>query len=761
MRRMAVRNRFTLEQLESRETPAVIGTLDPSWGTAGKATVDFGNDDSATAAALQPDGKLVVVGGSGLPGGSDFVIARYNPDGTLDGTFGGGSGKFVIDFTGLDRANAVAIQPDGKIVIAGTTAPAGTPQPGVTPDMAVARVNANGTIDTSFNGSGGMHIDLGGNETATGVAVRPDGRIVVVGSSGSDFAVVQLTSTGGYDPSFKGSGKTTYDFGGTEGANAIALQSNGLAVIVGTTTTGGGIANNFAVLRIDPTGTPDAAFSGDGAATVDFGFNDSGNAVAIQSDGRIVLAGTAGGTSDDFAIARLNTDGTPDANFGTNGITLATFGGVDRGTGVAIQPDGKIVVVGSTDASGGGDMGIVRLASNGGPDASFGINGLRTVDFGSNDFANGVVLTPTGRIDIVGGSGSPSNFAAARLIGTVEEGRNLGVAGPLTGGAVEYIPSGTGIYFTNPSFTLAPFGAFSGNVRTAIGDVNGDGVQDTVVVSGPGISVRFAVVSGVDNKTLLVPPTAPFAGSTDFTGGCFVSVGDFDGDGHAEIVVTPDQGGGSRVSIYSLLSGTLFLRANFLAFPGDANFRGGVRPAVGDVNGDGVPDLAIAAGFLGGPRIGLFGGKTLFTTQDHLVNDFFAFPGDDAVRLRNGVYIAAGDVNGDGFADLIFGGGPGGAPRVFVMSGQLLMAGGSAAYSSPIANFFVADNSTDRGGIRVAAADADGDNKAEVAVGTGQNVVGRARVYFGRNFIGTGEPAGFQDFDPFNSSVLADGIYVG
>jgi uncharacterized delta-60 repeat protein len=120
-------------------------------------------------------------------GGSDFVVARFNPDGTPDGTFGGGSGKFIIDFTGFDRANAVALQPDGKIVVAGNTAPSGAPLPGVTPDMAVARVNADGTIDTSFNGTGGIHIDLGGNETATGVAVRPDGRIVVVGTSGSDF----------------------------------------------------------------------------------------------------------------------------------------------------------------------------------------------------------------------------------------------------------------------------------------------------------------------------------------------------------------------------------------------------------------------------------------------------------------------------------------------------------------------------------------------------------------------------------------------
>src|SRR4029077_3509703 len=119
----------------------------------------------------------------------------------------------------------------------------------------------------------------------------------------------------------------------------------------------------------------------------------------------------------------------------------------------------------------------------------------------------------------------------------------------------------------------------------------------------------------------------------------------------------------------------------------------GARSALGDVNKDGTPDLVVCAGFLGGPRTAIFNGKTLFGTPTRLVGDFLAFPGADGDTLRNGVFVATGDVDGDGFADLVFGGGPGGAPRVFVLSGAKVAAGDVAgAQASPIANYFVAGN---------------------------------------------------------------------
>jgi len=205
------------------------------------------------------------------------------------------------------------------------------------------------------------------------------------------------------------------------------------------------------------------------------------------------------------------------------------------------------------------------------------------------------------------------------------------------------------------------------------------------------------------------------------------------------------------------------LRANFFGID-DANFRGGARVGLGDINGDGVQDIAVAAGFLGGPRVALFDGKTVFTTPTRLINDFFGFPGPDATTLRNGVFLAVGDVDGDSKADLILGGGPGGAPRVFVLSGkQLISAGAAAAQTNPIANFFVAGASDTTGGVRVAAKDSDNDGKADIVTGSGEGQPSLVRVYLGSSLAKPGfggEPLGYQDLNPF-SLTLPGGVFVG
>jgi hypothetical protein len=376
-------------------------------------------------------------------------------------------------------------------------------------------------------------------------------------------------------------------------------------------------------------------------------------------------------------------------------------------------------------------------------------------------------------IDLTTGDAADLGAAAAALTGAtglaLGDGQfavptlnsNLMVSGLSNGQAAMFTPNASGQYSTTPTATFSPFAGFSGNLRAAVGDVNGDGKADTILVTGPGTPIRFAVISGVDNTTVLIPPTAPFAGSEDFTGGGFVAAADLTGDGRAEMVFCPDQGGGPRVTIFSLDVGGLTLRTNFFGI-NDPSFRGGARPALGDVNGDGTPDLAVAAGFLGGPRIAIFNGATLFTTQAKLLNDFFAFPGTDATTLRNGAFVALGDVNGDGFADAIFGGGPGGAPRVFILSGKLLATATVAdAYASPVANFFVAGNSSDRGGVRVAAKNADGDTKADVAIGSGEGSPAKVRVYLGKNFTSIAEPTTFQDITVFGGGVLSSGVFVG
>jgi autotransporter-associated beta strand protein len=331
------------------------------------------------------------------------------------------------------------------------------------------------------------------------------------------------------------------------------------------------------------------------------------------------------------------------------------------------------------------------------------------------------------------------------------------VSGLKNGLAVVYPAAQAGTYQASAGASFSPFGVIAATVRVATADVNGDQIKDTILVTGPGVPIRVAVVNGVDSTTLIAP-FDPFGGN--FTGGGFVAAADLDGDNRAEFVVTPDQGGGPRATIFSLpASGTLQTKANFFGIDDEA-FRGGARPALGDIDHDGTPDLLIAAGFGGGPRIALFRGDTLFTTRTKLVSDFFAFP-EDAKTLRNGVFAALGDINGDGYADLVFGGGPGGGPRVYILSGQLLTAGSPNLFTQPVANFFVAGNDKDRGGVRLAVTDADDDAKADLVVGSGEGSPARVRVYRGVNFNGTGEPATFQDLTPFGTGNLADGVFVG
>ena len=208
-----------------------------------------------------------------------------------------------------------------------------------------------------------------------------------------------------------------------------------------------------------------------------------------------------------------------------------------------------------------------------------------------------------------------------------------------------------------------------------MGDVNGDGVSDPIVAAGAGSIPSVKVYNGVTQQVI-----GEFAAyETSYTGGVFVTAADVNQDGRADVIVGTDQGGGPRVRIFNGSDGSQVL-ADFLAID-DPDFRGGVRVASGDINGDGVDDLLVSAGFGGGPRIAAFDGAQLGKGKAvKLFSDFFAY--EDS--LRNGAYVSLGYVDGDKNADLIFGGGPGGAPRVRVISGATVMAqGGDAATGQP------------------------------------------------------------------------------
>lgn len=285
-------------------------------------------------------------------------------------------------------------------------------------------------------------------------------------------------------------------------------------------------------------------------------------------------------------------------------------------------------------------------------------------------------------------------------------------------------PVGTAFgYGTTGAPQVVPnvFGStYVGGVRVATIDLNGNGILDAIYGTGPGVITQVRAIDGATGVVLF--QVQPFESA--FLGGVYVSAGDLTGDGRPNIVVSPDEGGGPRVQVYDLLSGQLI--ADFFGID-DPDFRGGARTAVGDLNGDGRPDLAVAAGFGGGPRVAIYDGRSVvnpLTGLVRLVPDFFVFE----PQLRNGAFIAIADINGNGFGDLIAGAGPGGGPRVTIFSGAQLLNGQEV----PIANFFAGDDAN-RGGVRVAVQDFNGDGRKDLITGAGERGDGTVLVLAGRS----------------------------
>ncbi len=288
-----------------------------------------------------------------------------------------------------------------------------------------------------------------------------------------------------------------------------------------------------------------------------------------------------------------------------------------------------------------------------------------------------------------------------------------------------------------------------GNVRVATGDINGDGIPDTVTVASPGSAPVLRVFDGVTNATILEVEVF----ERSFLGGLFVSVADLNDDGYADMVVAPDQGGGPRTRILDGQNGSTLV--DFFGIE-DPTFRGGARVATGDIDGDGVPDLLVAAGFGGGPRVAVYDGRSLKRGQqpDKLLEDMFVFESS----LRNGVYPTLGDLNGDVQDDLIFGAGPGGGPRVLAWDSRTLLQS-DGRLREDLGNFFAGDQNQ-RGGVPLVAKDLDGDARIDLVTGSGLGDLPFLRHYVSEDgdVPLSGTPT--QQELVFNSEFRG-GVYVG
>lgn len=350
----------------SASISAAPGDLDPTFGNGG---IVIGGVPytlaNAEGMALQADGKIVVVGDT-----YDFRVARYNPNGSLDTSFGGGG---VVVTPGIGSAYSVAIQADGKIVVAGG-------------GIAVVRYNPNGSLDTTFNGTGIVSTQINnGSSHARSVAIQSDGKIVVAGDNSTGpftlaFALVRYNTNGSLDTSFDNDGIVTTQVGSAfslSGADAVAIQADGKIVAAGYYN---------GLVRYNADGSLDTTFNGTGILT------NAGLLVAIQADGKILTAGGNG-------LLRYNANGTRDTSFGgTDGVATG-IGGVGS---VAIQADGKIVAAGST----GGAFAVTRLHGNGSPDTSFGGTGTVITPLDPQGYyyggASAVAIQPDGKIVAAG-----------------------------------------------------------------------------------------------------------------------------------------------------------------------------------------------------------------------------------------------------------------------------------------------------------------------------------------------------------------------
>ncbi|MFN8124855.1 MAG: hypothetical protein U0237_20810, partial [Thermoleophilia bacterium] len=347
---------------------ADTAALDPGYGLGfGWSRINLGPDDGVNDVALRPDGRIVV---AGWTGGDGLVSRLLAVEGTFDPSFGGGDGVATAPFGADDSLSGIVLQQDGRVLVSGYRYEASLSSDGL-----FARLLENeGTFDPAFaDGTGGFSEDFGSRSMSVeDIVLQPDGRIVYGGAietaGNTDILIGRLLNPqADDDPSFGGgTGRTVIDAGGFDYVSSIAIQPDGKIVAAGARArTPGAAGDDFAVVRLLPDGLPDPSFSGDGLVTIRIGSDADASSVVLQPNGKILVAGGSRGPAgnDDMAVARLRPDGSPDPTFGTGGTVTVDLGGFEDARSVALRPDGRIVLAGTTKPASNGsqDIAVARL----------------------------------------------------------------------------------------------------------------------------------------------------------------------------------------------------------------------------------------------------------------------------------------------------------------------------------------------------------------------------------------------------------------
>ncbi len=419
------------------------GALDASFGNNGKVILNIANyKNSAYGLAIQSDGKFVIEGNAA----GAFTIARCNPDGTLDMSFAG-KGYDTVQ-TILGSANSVIIQPDGKIVAVGEDLISNT---NTTPDFATVRYNSDGQRDYTFNTNGIAITNGFGTDWGYAAAIQPDGKLLAGGSSGT-MTLLRYNPDGSLDQTFSSSGKLRlggFSYNGS--VRKIIVQPDNNILVIGYAIPPNSTNSQFVLMRLNPDGSFDSSFGANGVVTTDFfGTYNHANEAALLADGKIIVSGFTlqQGSGDNFAIAKYNADGSLDNSFGNGGKVVQDLGGTDAAYGMAIDTEGRIILAGNSDTL----CALVRFLPDGTLDTDFGTGGIsRFAVAGIDDRLQAIALQPDGKIVGVGRSETGNYTPRAIIVRVLNNGGVYTPGIPVKQNDIDLFPNPANkmVYFKN------------------------------------------------------------------------------------------------------------------------------------------------------------------------------------------------------------------------------------------------------------------------------------------------------------------------